>query len=227
MARKFVIVALSMSLVATLALLWLRPRSDRRPSRDTLRLDSVAGETWTALLSGGHRIGPARAPVLMVVFTDYECPYCREAERHLTAVRDEFPNELSIVYRHYPLRNTQPRSYEEARLAECAADEGRFQDAQAVLYESSADDPTSATDLASALGIQSERFSLCTTDTTRVAAVDADLSLIREIGTRRAPSIFLQGQLLSNTPDFLELRDLVQAALVNGDRAKATGDSMR
>jgi predicted DsbA family dithiol-disulfide isomerase len=81
------------------------------------------------------------------------------------------------------------------------------------LYEADVAGPDFVASVARTAGIDSPIFFECTADTLRVPEIEEDLSLIREIGTRRTPTLFLDGQLLTNTPDSAQLHDLVQAAL--------------
>lgn len=82
---------------------------------------------------GGHSMGPAGAVVTIVEFADYQCPYCRKSDRILTAIRDRHPNDVRIVYRHFPLA-IHDSAISAARAAECAALAGRFEPFHHLLF---------------------------------------------------------------------------------------------
>jgi hypothetical protein len=58
---------------------------------------------WRGFGAAGHRFGPRDAPVTIVEFSDFQCPYCREAAATLKAARIKYNGQVAVVYRHYPL----------------------------------------------------------------------------------------------------------------------------
>lgn len=82
-----------------------------------------------------HRAGPDDAPVTLVEYGDYECPYCGEAYPELKAVQAAFGARLRFVFRNFPLTDMHPHAGNAARFAEAAAAAGRFWEAHDMLYE--------------------------------------------------------------------------------------------
>jgi protein-disulfide isomerase len=82
---------------------------------------------------GKHRIGPDAAPVTIVEFSDFQCPFCRVIAARLDSLRALHPREVAVVYRHYPLR-IHPHAVAAARASECAGEQGRFWQMHDVLY---------------------------------------------------------------------------------------------
>jgi protein-disulfide isomerase len=80
---------------------------------------------WRAYAREGHRMGPADAPVTIVVFSDFQCPYCGILTERLHTVMRAHPREVAVVYRHYPLAG-HPYALGAARASECAAAQERF-----------------------------------------------------------------------------------------------------
>ena len=119
-------VLLSLSLAIMVGFMVLRPSTPRGPAPIPLQFDTLPEQVWESLLDGGRRVGSEGAPATVVVFTDYECPFCAAADRTLETLRADFGSDLAVVYRHYPLLSIHPNAYHEARLAECAAEEGFF-----------------------------------------------------------------------------------------------------
>lgn len=212
-AWRATIVTLSISFIALVAAILLRPSPVPRPSRTTVRLEPLSQDEWERVRGRGQRVGPTDARLELIVFNDYECPFCRRTDKVVTAVRDVFADRLAVIYRHYPLRNHQPDAYEKARLAECAARAGRFSELQSFLYPLDVNDPGAVSSMAREADIDAPEFLSCAADTARVPEIEEDLALIREIGTRRTPSVFLQGHLLTRTPDSTQLHDIVEGLL--------------
>lgn len=80
---------------------------------------------WQRYADVGNRLGPETAAVTIIEFGDYQCPYCRESEAHLRAILRKHENDVSLVYRHFPLPG-HGSAYPAARAAECAGKQDRF-----------------------------------------------------------------------------------------------------
>lgn len=85
--------------------------------------------------SSDHRTGPDSAPLSLVEYGDYECPYCGEAYPVLKAVQQAMGRELDFVFRNFPLTEMHPHAFRAAEFAEMAASVGKFWQAHDLLYE--------------------------------------------------------------------------------------------
>lgn len=81
-----------------------------------------------------HALGPADAPVTVVEYGDYECPYCREALPYVQQVRDTFGDRVRFVFRNFPLQDAHPHAVDAAYVAEYAGEHGQFWPAHDLLY---------------------------------------------------------------------------------------------
>ena len=82
-----------------------------------------------------HGQGPASAPVTLVEYGDYECPYCRAAEPIVLELRRLLGDQLRFVFRHFPLTGSHPHAQHAAEVAEAAAAQGRFSEMHGALFE--------------------------------------------------------------------------------------------
>ena len=73
-----------------------------------------------------HVIGPIDAPLVLVEYGDYECPYCRHAHVEVLKLGRHFGDDLTYVFRHFPLTEIHPLAEPAAETAEFAGAEGRF-----------------------------------------------------------------------------------------------------
>ena len=102
--------------------------------------------------AGDHVRGPDGAP-LLIVYADFECPYCAALEQRLSGRR------LRLIFRHFPVRSSHPRAWPAACAAEAAAQQGRFWEMHDALFADQArlEDPH-LWDRARTLGLDLERF---------------------------------------------------------------------
>jgi protein-disulfide isomerase len=83
-----------------------------------------------------HVDGPDRAPLELVMYGDFQCPYCTAAYPIVRRVRDRFGPRLLFAFRHFPLRDVHPDAERAAEAAEAASAQGAFWDMHNRLYES-------------------------------------------------------------------------------------------
>ncbi len=179
------------------------------PSRTDRRLDN-----WPELLRNGHWVGPHDAAVVILEFGDYECPFCRRAERNLQALRRLYPQQVAVVYRHWPL-SIHPNAYRAVKLAVCASDQDRFEEMHRVLYSAITLEGMDPSVVAAAADIpDSASFIRCATDTSRVPRIEEDIELAGELSLFGVPAIAVNGLLLGTPPDSVGLLRLVEAELL-------------
>ena len=95
--------------------------------------------TETQTGSTDHTLGPADAPVTLVEYGDYQCPYCAEARPVLEDLVERAEGKARLVFRHYPLDSVHPLARRAAEAAEAAGAQGRFWPMHGLLYENQDD----------------------------------------------------------------------------------------
>lgn len=150
--------------------------------------------SWREYGREGHRMGPPTARVTVVVFSDFQCPYCGALMRSLHEVRAAFPDEVAVVYRHYPLPN-HPHALGAARASDCAATQGRFIEYHDALF--AAQDSIGLVEwsrFAVSAGIQDlEAFQACAADTARSARIVRDVSAGGRLRVTGTPTLLING----------------------------------
>lgn len=176
-------------------------------------------DNFAALVEDGRRIGPTNASVVLVEFGDYECPFCRSWTPRLDALMEMFPRDLAVVYRHLPLSAIHANAYQAARVAECAAAQGRFEETHAILGRLESLEEINAAELGAQVSMPDiPAFVDCTEQEGTVEAIERDLALASELGIRRTPTFVLDGYLFELAPDSLELVELVRSRVDELDR---------
>ncbi len=160
---------------------------------------------WRSYQQGGHRRGPGRAVVTVVVFSDYECVYCAVTERRLGALRTKYPTLLAEIFYHYPLPGHR-NAAGAAKAAVCGADQGYFETLNALLFskrDSLEKMPWSA--LATAAGVpDSARFRSCVDSPKATSKLAADIAAGRQIRAGVTPTILINDAMYDGLPADLE-----------------------
>ena len=141
-----------------------------------------------------HTQGPATAPVTLVEYGDYECPYCRAAVPIVQELQQLLGDRLRFVYRHFPLTNMHPRAQRAAEAAEGAAAQGRFWETHAYLFQhQEALDDEHLVQYAADLGLETERLRRDLAAHTYAERVREDFRSGIASGAEGTPTFYLDG----------------------------------
>jgi protein-disulfide isomerase len=161
-----------------------------------------------------HVLGPATAPVTLVEYGDYECPYCGAAHGAVDQVRQALGNDLRFVYRHFPLSQIHPHAYQAAEAAEAAGAQGRFWEMHDLLFDNQ--DRLGVRDLigyAGALDLDLEQFVTDLRGHAYAGRLREDfLSGVRS-GVNGTPTFFVNGLRHDGGYDVESLLDAVRSEL--------------
>ena len=106
-----------------------------------------------------HAEGPEGAPLALLEYGDFQCPYCRKAFGVVRRLRQALGGDLRFVFRHFPISALHPRAMDASRAAEAAARQGKFWEMHALLFENQdALEPEDLSRFAASLGLDLRRF---------------------------------------------------------------------
>jgi protein-disulfide isomerase len=161
-----------------------------------------------------HVVGPETAPVTIVEYGDYECPFCGAAYPIVKAIQKALGPNLRFAYRHFPLSQIHPHSFQAAEAAEAASAQGRFWEMHDMLFEHQ--NRLGIQDLlayASALGLELEPFADDLAEHRHAARVREDfLSAVRS-GVNGTPTFFINGVRHDGGYDLDSMLEAVQLYL--------------
>jgi formate-nitrite transporter family protein len=165
-----------------------------------------------------HAIGPATAPVTLVEYGDYECPYCRRADPVVRRIRQELGDRLRFVFRNYPQNSVHPHASEAAMAAEAAAAQGKFWPMHDELYDHQ--DELAESDLskfALRAGVEIYKFQADLGTERFAARVREDVLSGQQSGVRRTPTFFINGIRYDGELEYEPMLAAIQQA-GRGDR---------
>lgn len=163
-------------------------------------------------------IGPTDAPVTLIVFSDYLCPYCRTLSDTLEQLIARFPKEVRIVYRHYP---TQKTSQPLAEAALCASDQGRFAQYHHELFALGGNVPDRLDQAAERAGLTLEPFRECVKSGRHAARITDDVKEGQRLAIQGTPTLFVNGVRLRGAQSVESLDATVREALSKHEKLPA------
>ncbi len=167
-----------------------------------------------------HAAGPADAPVTLVEYGDYECPYCGEAYPVLKAVQRVMGDRLRFVFRNFPLTDMHPHAGHAAKFAEAAAVVGTFWEAHDLLYENQAAlDDDSLVSYGARIGL-SQSAVLDAFDGRFDGRIRRDVAGGLRSGVNGTPSLFINGLRYDGERDVESLVAVLRAAALQGQAVR-------
>lgn len=143
--------------------------------------------------ASGPGRGPLGAKVVIVEFADFQCPYCSRASDVLKKVASEFPAEVRVVFRHFPLAN-HPLAPKAAEASACAEDQGRFWEYHDYLFAHPKElEETALKAHAVTLGLDLKPFVDCLESGRKKGLVEKDRRAGESLGINGTPAFFING----------------------------------
>jgi protein-disulfide isomerase len=157
--------------------------------------------------------GPANAPIELIEFSDFQCPFCLRADPTVQQVLKTYGDKIRFVYRHYPLPN-HPFARPAAEAAACAGEQGKFWPYHDLLFANPS--KLSETDLkqhAVELGLNAPQFNSCVDTHKLKAVIDADLKDGEEAGVNGTPAFYINGRMISGAQPYDVFKKIIDEEL--------------
>lgn len=162
----------------------------------------------------GHRKGSATAPVQIIEFSDFQCPYCTRGVTVVEEVLAHYGDKVSVVFRHFPLSFHQD-AHLAAQAAECAGDQGKFWEYHDLLFENqkAGMKRPQLGDYAKQLKLDDAKFASCVDGGTHAGKVDNDMEEGALVGMNGTPGFYINGIPLTGAVPFENFKQVIDAEL--------------
>ncbi len=227
-----IIVALLVIVAFLAGMFWTRARSgdqEKVPEKETQASPApgapqegvpLTGEQRTKIETGGVAVkGEENAPVTIVEFSEYQCPFCgRYVSDTYPQILEEYGDQIYYIFRDYPLSFHQ-HAKKMAEVARCAGDQDQYWEMHDLIFEnqetwSSKQEIESDIDAyVSQLGLDEEEFNSCLSSGKHVQAIEDDFQLGTEVGVQGTPTFFINGQKIVGARPFADFKAVIDAEL--------------
>lgn len=145
-------------------------------------------------VEGFPALGPANAPITIVEFSDYQCPYCRSwHDQVYEPLLAAYPGKIKLVYRNLPLTSIHPDALAAAEAAMCAGEQDAYWPYHEKLFSSESLGNQVFTQYAQELSLDMDTFQTCLTEHKYKDAIEADSDFAVDLGVRSTPTFFING----------------------------------
>ena len=166
-------------------------------------ISSIPKSKLTLPIGGRDHIqGPIEAPIALLEYGDYECPYCGDAYPVVKAIQERLGDRLCFAFRNFPLVNAHPHAEHAAEAAEAAGVQGKFWEMHDTLYENqTALDDEDLAQYAADLRLDARRLINEIVADAHVARVREDFRSGARGGVNGTPTFFINGVRYDGAPD--------------------------
>lgn len=195
------------------------PEDDRAPVAEAKQKTVV----HRVSIEGAPAIGDAAAPVTLVMFTDYECPFCSKADATVNELRKQYGKKLRVVVRSFPLA-FHKHARAAAIAARAAGEQGKFWEMHARLFRDGKKlDDAAIERIAAELDLDMDKFHTAMKSRAMSDAIDRDQAIGRSLDVRGTPASFVNGQRVEGAQPITALRALIDQEMEKADALIAKG----
>ena len=183
----------------------------------------IVEPTRLAAEATGPARGPADAAVTLILFSDFECPYCQKLMPALEETLRTYPDSVRLVYRHLPLDGLHPHAVNAARAAVCADQQGGFWPyLDALFADRRRLEPLELRKRAKAIHLDVGLFDQCVAGSKAAQTVELDSRAADELGLTSTPSLLINGRLVRGAVSAGTI-----AAVIDDELARRAARSIR
>ncbi len=174
----------------------------------------------TNVTADDHVLGQLDAPVTVLEYGDYECPYCRGAARDVREMLARYPDSVRFVFRNFPITQLHPHAEQAAEAAEAAAAQGKFWEMyERLLTPGTQLDLGYLLDCGADLGLDLGRFRNEITERAHAAKIERDVAEGIRDGVNATPKFYVNGERIDGKLPLEGVEDAIRAAV----RAASSG----
>jgi protein-disulfide isomerase len=156
-----------------------------------------------SLDASDRSIGNAAAPVTIVEFSDFQCPYCLRAMPTLKQLREAYGSKVRLVWKDFPLTQIHPQAFKAAEAGRCAAEQGKFWEYHDKLFgNQQALQPDFLKQYAKDVGMDAAKFDSCLDSSKYAEQVRDSIAAGARLGVNSTPTIYINGRILEGAQPY-------------------------
>jgi protein-disulfide isomerase len=175
-----------------------------------------------AVASTGHpSLGAKDAPITMVEFGDFQCPFCRASENAVKEVRAKYGDKVRLVYMDFPLGIHQ-HAMDAANAARCAGEQDKFwQYHDAMFADQSKLAPADLKASAAKLGLDAKKFDACLDKTKYQPQINQDMAEATKLGVTGTPTFFINGREITGAQPAQKFEEVIDDEMAKAEHPAA------
>jgi protein-disulfide isomerase len=169
------------------------------------------------IASSDPSLGRASAPVTLIEFSDFQCPFCQRVAPTLKKVRETYGDKVRIVWKDFPLTQIHPQAFKAGEAAHCAGDQGKYWEYHDRLFANQQQlQPEELKQHAAALGLDAAAFNACLDSSKYGERVRDGVAQGSRLGVNSTPTIYINGRMLSGAQPYETFVSVIDEELSRG-----------
>ena len=153
--------------------------------------------------SSDPSLGRASAPVTLIEFSDFQCPFCQRVAPTIKKLRDTYGDKVRIVWKDFPLTQIHPQAFKAGEAAHCAGDQGKYWEYHDRLFANQQQlQPEELKKHATDLGLDGAAFNACLDSSKYGERVRDGVAQGTRLGVNSTPTIYINGRMLSGAQPY-------------------------
>jgi protein-disulfide isomerase len=162
-------------------------------------------------------LGRASAPVTLIEFSDFQCPFCQRVAPTLKKLRETYGDKVRIVWKDFPLTQIHPQAFKAGEAAHCAGDQGKYWEYHDRLFANQGQlQPDELKQHATALGLDAAAFNACLDSSKYGERVRDGVAQGTRLGVNSTPTIYINGRVLSGAQPYETFVSVIDEELSRG-----------
>src|SRR5687768_6043646 len=191
--------------------------AELRKGGPALRVMIDAPRHEVTLAAADPAIGSASAPVTIVEFSDFQCPFCQRVAPTLKQVQKTYGDKVRIVWKDFPLTQIHPEAFKAGEAAHCAGEQGKFWEYHDRLFANQqALQPDSLKKYAADAGLDAAKFNACVDTSKYGDRVREGVAQGSRLGVNSTPTLYVNGRMMSGAQPYEAI-----AAVIDEELARA------
>ncbi len=177
--------------------------AELRKAGPAVRVALAAPRSEIGVETTDPSLGSTSAPVTLIEFSDFQCPFCQRVEPTLKRLRTTYGDKLRIVWKDFPLTQIHPQAFKAGEAAHCAGEQGKYWEYHDQLFANQqALQPADLKKHAADLGLDATKFGACLDESKYGERVRDGVSQGSQLGVNSTPTVFINGRRLSGAQPY-------------------------
>jgi protein-disulfide isomerase len=171
--------------------------TELRKTAPSIRVMFEPPRTKVDVAANDPSIGATSAPVTIVEFSDFQCPFCQRAAPTLKQIRSKYGDKVRVVWKDFPLTQIHPQAFKAAEAGHCAAEQGKFWEFHDQLFgNQQALQPDNLKQYAADMGMDATKFNACLDSSKYAERVRDGVAAGTRLGVNSTPTLYINGRML-------------------------------
>ena len=163
--------------------------------------------------------GKADAPVTVVEYSDFQCPFCLRVMPTLKELRAKYGDKMRLVWKDFPLTAIHPQAFVAAQAGNCAREQGKFWEYHDQLFANQAAlQPEFLKKYAAAAGLDTEKFNACLDTSKYEARVQNSMGIGMKLGVNSTPTVYVNGRMVNGAQPIEVFTQIIDEELARGTK---------